>query len=36
MEDKDFFSKCLNHSLFYDEPIIKPKDVPEGDKIDMG
>ncbi len=20
---------------FYDEPIIKPKDVPEGDKIDM-
>ena len=35
MEDKIYFAIHMNHFLFYDEPIIKPKDVPEGDKIDM-
>ena len=36
MEDKIYFAIHMNHFLFYDEPIIKPKDVPDGNEINMG
>ena len=36
MEDKIYFAIHMNHFLFYGEPIIKPKDVPDGNEINMG
>ena len=36
MEDKIYFAIHMNHFLFYDETIIKPKDVPDGNEINMG
>ena len=36
MEDKIYFAIHMNHFLFYDEPIIKPKDETDGNEINMG